>query len=99
MKVHELINELAACVAGAEVHICIGGEMYDVDNVTCSNHDGVTCSNHDGAMCFVSGKRAYVLDDYEPLRINKSDLAEVAEQLGGGDYSITIPVSVCGCHD
>lgn len=91
MKVHELINELAACVAGAEVHICIGGEMYDVDSVTCANHDG--------AMCFVSGKRAYVLDDYEPLRINKSDLAEVAEQLGGGDYSITIPVSVCGCHD
>lgn len=91
MKVHELINELAACVAGAEVHICIGGEMYDVDNVTCSNHDG--------AMCFVSGKRAYVLDDYELLRVNKSDLAEVAEQLGGGDYSITIPVSVCGCHD
>lgn len=91
MKVHELINELAACVAGAEVHICIDGEMYDVDSVTCSNHDG--------AMCFVSGKRAYVLDDYEPLRINKSDLAEVAEQLGGGDYSITIPVSVCGCHD
>lgn len=91
MKVHELINELAACVAGAEVHICIGGEMYDVDIVTCANHDGATC--------FVSGKRAYVLDDYEPLRINKSDLAEVAEQLGGGDYSITIPVSVCGCHD
>lgn len=91
MKVHELISELAACVAGAEVHICIGGEMYDVDSVTCANHDG--------AMCFVSGKRAYVLDDYEPLRINKSDLAEVAEQLGGGDYSITIPVSVCGCHD
>ncbi|WP_456035927.1 hypothetical protein [Senegalimassilia anaerobia] len=91
MKVHELINELAACVAGAEVHICIGGEMYDVDSVTCANHDG--------AMCFVSGKRAYVLDDYEPLRINKSDLAEVAEQLGGGDYSITIPVSVCGCRD
>ena len=91
MKVHELINELAACVAGAEVHICIGGEMYDVGNVTCANHDG--------AMCFVAVKRAYVLDDYEPLRINKSDLAEVAEQLGGGDYSITIPVSVCGCHD
>lgn len=91
MKVHELINELAACVAGAEVHICIGGEMYDVDSVTCANHDG--------AMCFVQVKRAYVLDDFEPLRINKSDLAEVAEQLGGGDYSITIPVSVCGCHD
>lgn len=91
MKVHELMSELAQCVAGCDVMLCVGAEMYEVDYATCCNHDG--------AFCFLSAKpKPQSASDLMTVTVDKAQLLEVAEELGGGDISVHAFVGQEGEH-
>lgn len=76
MKVHELMGELALCVAGCDVSLCVGSELYEVDYVACCNHDG--------ACCFVAAKpKAADAGDLVTVTVSKSQMLEAIDKESG----------------